>query len=451
MKKLTNLIISLLLAASIIGCGDNILSTTNNSTPSSNTSPPANNGSNTSPPANNGSNTSPPITEELGLTKINANALASRYYDQEMNVIKPRLSEGWNKTAGDPFFTADGQTMKFKKFTVGSKPAGGWSVYISMHGGGGAPASTNDGQWNNQVYMMGGDPGYVRYGSLSEGLMIVPRAPVNEWNMWFQQPMNKLIDDVIRAATLFGEINPNKIYIMGYSAGGDGTFRLASRLSDHWAGASMSAGHPGEVDPITLRNIPFALNMGGQDDSFNRNGLAREWKTKLADLKANDNLGGYDHLVSIFEDKPHWMDYLDDVGIKFIRDKVRNPYPKRVIWLQNSFGPTQYFYWLGVGQVDLVGENYNNLNKKIDVEVRDGNSIHILSNYATELKLYLNDNIVDLDQNVKIYVNGNKVFDKKVLRRDLIIQKTAKERLDVSYVFSAELVVKNNEVVVIKE
>ncbi len=414
MKKMTNFIISLLLAASITGCGG---------------------------------------TEELGLTKINANALTLSSYQKEMNVLKPRLLEGWSKASGDPFFTEDGQTMKFKKFTVGSKPVDGWSLYISMHGGGSGPASSNDGQWDDQVIMMGGDKRYANYGSLSEGLMIVPRAPVDAWNMWFQQPMNKLIDDVIRAATLFGEINPNKVYIMGYSAGGDGTFRLASRFSDHWAGASMSGGHPGEVEPVTLRNIPFALNMGGQDSAYNRNGLAREWKTKLANLKANDTPGrGYDHLVSIFENKPHWMDFLDDVGIKFIRDKVRNPYPKRVVWLQNSFGPTSYFYWLGVGKDDLVGENYNNLNKKIDVEVRDGNNIHILSNYAAELKLYLNDSIVDLDQDVKIYVNDNKIFDKKVLRREPIIQKTAKERLDASYVFSAELVVKNNnEVVVIKE
>ena len=40
--------------------------------------------------------------------------------------------------------------MKFFQRKFGDKPESGWSLYISMHGGGGAPARVNNQQWQNQ-------------------------------------------------------------------------------------------------------------------------------------------------------------------------------------------------------------------------------------------------------------------------------------------------------------
>jgi poly(3-hydroxybutyrate) depolymerase len=43
-------------------------------------------------------------------------------------------------------------------------------------------------------------------------------------------------------------VNPNKIFITGYSAGGDGVYHLASMVADWWAGAAMMAGHPNNTE-----------------------------------------------------------------------------------------------------------------------------------------------------------------------------------------------------------
>ena len=70
-------------------------------------------------------------------------------------------------------------------------------------------------------------------------------------------------------------VNPNRIYLMGYSAGGDGVYQLAPRMADRWAAASMMAGHPNDAKPDNLRNLPFGLFMGGKDGAYNRNKVAK--------------------------------------------------------------------------------------------------------------------------------------------------------------------------------
>lgn len=69
----------------------------------------------------------------------------------------------------------------------------------------------------------------------------------------------------------FDHIKINKVYILGYSAGGDGIYYLAPRLADYWAAATMCAGHPNGAKPYNLRNIGFGLLVGGLDHAYNRN------------------------------------------------------------------------------------------------------------------------------------------------------------------------------------
>ena len=84
---------------------------------------------------------------------------------------------------------------------------------------------------------------------------------------------------------LFHQVNPDKVYLMGYSAGGDGVYQLAPRMADFFAAASMMAGHPNETSPQGLRNLPFAIYMGGKDAAYKRNEIAADWEKKLQALE----------------------------------------------------------------------------------------------------------------------------------------------------------------------
>ena len=108
----------------------------------------------------------------------------------------------------------------------------------------------------------------------------------------------RLIENMI----VFEGVDPNKVYITGYSAGGDGVYQLAPRMADRLAGAGMMAGHPNETVPDGLLNLAFALHVGGNDAAYDRNKIGAQWKDKLAQLQ-KDNPEGYVHQAVVHDGK----------------------------------------------------------------------------------------------------------------------------------------------------
>lgn len=98
---------------------------------------------------------------------------------------------------------------------------------------------------------------------------------------------------MIQTAVVEMEVNPDKVYLLGYSAGGDGVWRMAPRMADRWAAASMMAGHPGEVSQVNLRNVPFMIWMGEYDGAYDRNKLAVEKGRVMDSLQQAERRGIY--------------------------------------------------------------------------------------------------------------------------------------------------------------
>ena len=103
---------------------------------------------------------------------------------------------------------------------------------------------------------------------VKNGIILIPRSPTNTWNMWHQDHIDPLLNRAIQNMIMLYEVNPNKVYLMGYSAGGDGVYQLAPRMADRFAAAAMMAGHPNETSPLGLRNLPFTIHMGENDLSL---------------------------------------------------------------------------------------------------------------------------------------------------------------------------------------
>ena len=72
-------------------------------------------------------------------------------------------------------------------------------------------------------------------------------------------------------------VDPNKVYYTGYSAGGDGVYKLAPRNADKLAGAAMCAGHPNGALMLNCRNIFFSIQVGGNDSAYDRNKIAKDY------------------------------------------------------------------------------------------------------------------------------------------------------------------------------
>ncbi len=311
--------------------------------------------------------------------------------------------------------------MPFWYSIHGEAPVGGRSLYISMHGGGGTTARVNDGQWENQK----------RLYSIEEGVYVAPRAPTNTWNLWHEGHIDSLFDRLIQNLIVFENVNPDRVYLLGYSAGGDGVYQLAPRMADRFGAAAMMAGHPNDALPDGLRNLPFTLHMGGDDGAYDRNKVAAEWKVKLADLKKSDK-GGYDHWVEIYAGKGHWMDREDAAALPWMAERTRNLRPERIVWRQGS-RTHKRFYWLAV-ETPVAGS-------KVVVE-RRGQTIHVVeASGLKELTFRLDDTMVDLDRPV-VVMQGERVLFKGLLTRsEQVIQKTLAERGDPAGIWFAEVTV----------
>lgn len=308
------------------------------------------------------------------------------------------------------------KTMPFWFTTFGKKPREGRSLYISMHGGGGAPPHVNTKQWENQK----------RLYSPKEGIYVAPRAPTDTWNLWHQGHIDGFFDRLIENMIVFEDVDPNKVYLMGYSAGGDGVFQLAPRMADRFAAAAMMAGHPNETKAEGLRTLPFTIHMGANDAAFNRNGVAKAWKVRLAELHEDDPKG-YDHFVEIHAGKGHWMDRLDAAALAWMATKKRRARPDRIVWLQDDV-THERFYWLKTNEPVA--------RRRIDAE-RDGQTFSIMG--EGPLTIRLDESMVDLDEPIIILRNGEEVFRGRAERSLAAIEATLAERGDPSGIYIAEI------------
>lgn len=369
---------------------------------------------------------------KVALTKEDVVTIAGLLFKDRVK----ELDKDRRREFDDKLLKLGGKTLKYEYRKLGDKPAGGHSLYISMHGGGGAPARVNDGQWKNQIKLY----------TPKEGIYVAPRAPTDTWDLWHQSHIDTMFDRLIENFIIHEGINPNKVYIMGYSAGGDGVYQLAPRMADRWAAAAMMAGHPGDAQTYNLRNLPYILQCGGKDAAYKRNLLCAEWGEKLDKLEKEDP-GGYRHKAIVYPKYGHWMNLECKQAVPWMAAYTRNPWPIKLNWYQDNVTHRRFF-WLANKQPKA--------NQLITAEVKGQTITLTLPNLESSAKgqkpkepdfaplpsitLRLSDQLVDLDKEITV-VNeaGKTLYQGKVKRSLLAIQSSLEERLDLTSVASALL------------
>ncbi len=306
-------------------------------------------------------------------------------------------------------------------YKVFGKPAKrGRSLYISMHGGGGAPKPVNDRQWENQKKLY----------TPKEGVYVAPRAPTDTWNLWHQAHIDPLFRRLIEDMIVFENVDPDRVYLLGYSAGGDGVYQLAPRMADSLAAASMMAGHPNETSPLGLRNLPFSLHVGGNDGAYRRNEIGRQWQAKLAELhKADPN--GYVHWAKIYEGKGHWLDREDAKAITWMAQFTRKRFPDKIVWKQDDVTSPR-FYWLRVPQ------DQRKARSEI-IARRDAQQFTIDKCDVSRLGLLLSDEFVDLEQPIRVVAGERLLLEGMATRTIATLYETLVDRGDPRMMFSATM------------
>lgn len=354
-----------------------------------------------------------------GLSKKEASKVGHEIYQELLAKTKNARA----KEMQDQSITLGDKSMKWLEKTFGDAPAGKRSLWISMHGGGGGPARMNDSQWQNQIKLY----------QPKEGIYLAPRAPTNTWNLWHQDHIDPLFNRLIENMVALRGVDPDKVYLMGYSAGGDGVWQLAPRMADRYAAASMMAGHPNEAKMLGLRNLPFGIFCGEKDTPYKRNIVCAERMRKIADMAAADpDPAAYVHMTRLYQGMGHWMELKDAESLPWMASFTRKTWPRKIVWYQDDVTHDR-FYWLE------VPEGVATKDHRIDAEIK-GQSITLKGDIPMGMSLLLHDSLLDLDQEVTVIVNGGKPSKHQPKRSREVMRQALEKRLDPKQIPTAKIV-----------
>ena len=306
--------------------------------------------------------------------------------------------------------------------TVGTRPVNGWALFIAMHGGGGAPQELNDSQWRAMQRYYRDHPEAGGY------LYVALRAPNNEWNGFYAGYVYPLIQNLLQQFQLFGDVDPNKKFIMGYSHGGYGAFAIGPKMPDYFAAIHASAAAPADgAGPVTLRNTVFSTMVGGKDTMYGRYNRIQNFDKEVVKLRG-DRTDIYPVSVSIIADHPH-SGLPDRDKIAEMYPAVRNPVPRELTW-RLSDRVIRDFFWLHVPVPEPGAE--------LDVTCRDNRLTVAATTNLPAASVLLDSRLVDFKQPVVLELNG-KTSKRKLQPSLRTLCETIQRRGDPELAFTAEI------------
>ncbi len=306
--------------------------------------------------------------------------------------------------------------------TVGSRPRDGWPLFIAMHGGGGAPQELNDSQWKVMQRYYNDHPEVGGY------LYLALRAPNNTWNGFYDVYVYPLVENLVRQFLLFGDVDPNKVFIMGYSHGGYGAFAIGPKIPYRFAAIHASAAAPtdGETTAKTLRNTRFTYMVGSKDTAYGRASRCQAFDASVKELRGDrDDI--YPVTLQWIQDHGHGG-LPDRDKITEMYSSVRNPVPKELTWAMTD-DVVKNFFWI-----------HSNLAKKgseIHASCRD-NRVEVKGNFLAGTSIYLDERLIDFDRPVILQVEGEE-YKLKVKASLKTLCRTLLERGDPELAFSCSI------------
>lgn len=339
--------------------------------------------------------------------------------------------------------------MPYYFIEKGEQPEAGYPLFLYMHGSG-----PKKNEWAT---------GFRLCHSYADtpSLHFIPQIPnEGEYYRWAIQSKQWAWEKLLRLAFLCDNIDKNRIYFYGISEGGYGSQRLASFYADYLAGAGpMAGGEPLKNAPMeNLANIAFSLRTGELDYGFGRNAMTDNAAKTIAKL-AEEHPGLYKNFIEIVPGMGHGINY--ETTTPWLSKHTRNPHPTYFYWEDyDMYGRHRTgFYNLRVNETSRTNDE-----ERTCYEVKiDGNTIEMTVKNATytttrslynipmffertyqpatkgNVTLFLNEDLFDLTQPVKVVVNGKEAFNGKVQPTIEAMVESCAEYFDPERVFPAKI------------
>jgi len=196
-------------------------------------------------------------------------------------------------------------------------------------------------------------------------------------------------------------VDPDRVFLTGYSDGGFTSLWLASRYPHLVAGIAPECANwqYSNVNQVGLLNVPLLVVDGWSDGGYIERNFSR-WHT-LHTMGSDTTciIGHHGHTYAPYEDADELKQILD-----WAKTKRRNLWPRRVRYATWNLSWHQAF-WLSIERMADPS-----LAAQIDAEVKDGNRIEVQAWNVAAYKLALSDKLADPAKPLAIVTNGKESY-----------------------------------------
>lgn len=313
------------------------------------------------------------------------------------------------------------EQMKVLCVPRAKKPATGYPLIIHLHGGGRYPnepgpwtSTINEDEWRiHQAFCRTRYPEDPSY-------FVVPRMSDDRKGRWYFAPQVHIFKKVIKLGMLSGNIDPERIHVIGISEGGYGILRMGMFMPDYFSSIGvLAAAEELNGAEVNLRHLPFRMEVGENDFGYARNTYAYHWDDRMKELHAaypNE----YPHLVRIQKGRGHSINYFE--GFPWMMEQRRKANPDRISYLYANIAPDyddiHGRFSDGVYFIDFRGLKTSDRTDKMMFEVhKEGNTYDIKTqmlkgNISGKIALFIDR--IERDKPVVVRLNGKTVHDRKV-------------------------------------
>jgi pimeloyl-ACP methyl ester carboxylesterase len=257
-------------------------------------------------------------------------------------------------------------------------------------------------------------------------------------------------------------VDPDRVYVVGFSMGGTGSWHFAGRFPDLFAGAAPCNGVvmanpvsqvPSKDDVLSIqyglvpnvRNLPMYFCTGTADRNCMPGTFLYVWDV-IQDLKKRDP-GGYEQIrFECHEGLAHSFGPGQPAkALEWLAGLRRDTYPKKIVWeyasdphpLPDSKDRTRryarhWFYWI---------QHENPSNKMELTATREGNefSVEVSGGDREGFWLLLNPAMIDVTKDVVVKVDGQEFYRGRPEPRFATVVETLDGRLDKSLCFDRKV------------
>ncbi len=330
-------------------------------------------------------------------------------------------------------------------FQSGGKKPG---LVIGLHGGGEGSGSADEPRSSYQR------KGWM--GVYPQGIELVH----DTWNTVHGE---RFVLTLIEAAKLHYDVDPDRVYVMGFSMGGTGSWFFAGRHTDLFAGASPFSGvvmaaprsqleTKEEVTALQHGLVPNVRNLAmwytiGLEDRNTMPGTYLYVADMLEKLRGEDP-GGYAKIhFETFPNLAHAFPSGEPAGaMDFLDGQVRDAFPPKIRWEYVSDPAPEStpqdkvrryqkhrFHWLGctdpIDRQVLRAERAEN-TFTIDARNRTG---------VQGCVIYLNDALIDPANEVVVRSGGQEIRREKTVPDVWTVLETLDDKLDRTLVFDRRI------------